>query len=404
MKRSVIRMLLLLSLFAVVSTKLHAQNIDCNFKEALFNIDFGSSTKFQEFNFSTLRYYQRDYTICPGDGYFSFSSYTNGCFNSDWITLSDDHTSNDRDGKMMLVNASYTPAVFFNLKLSGFKASTEYEFSTWLLNTCRPNGGCLPLLPNISITLETIAGNIIAKFATGPLPQIANPRWKKYFGLFITPAGATSLILKMSDLTAGGCGNDFAMDDITFRECYKKDTTVLSVAKTPIKVLPDIKQATKKRISDTKPVERIIPGITKTPVTDSSVILKPSIKVKHVDISIPTRIITRENPVIKQIQVPPGELVIELYDNAEIDGDTVSIYHNNQLVISRAGLSAKPITLRISVDAMHQHHELVMVADNLGSIPPNTSLMIVTAMDKRYEIFISSTEQKNAKVVIDLKN
>jgi type IV secretory pathway VirB9-like protein len=44
-----------------------------------------------------------------------------------------------------------------------------------------------------------------------------------------------------------------------------------------------------------------------------------------------------------------------------------------------------------------------MVADNLGSIPPNTSLMIVTAKDKRYEVFISSTEQKNARVNIDLK-
>jgi hypothetical protein len=44
-----------------------------------------------------------------------------------------------------------------------------------------------------------------------------------------------------------------------------------------------------------------------------------------------------------------------------------------------------------------------MVAENLGSIPPNTSLMIVTAGTKRYEVFISSSEQKNAKVVFDLK-
>jgi hypothetical protein len=44
-----------------------------------------------------------------------------------------------------------------------------------------------------------------------------------------------------------------------------------------------------------------------------------------------------------------------------------------------------------------------MVANNLGSIPPNTSLMIVTANNKRYEVFISSSEQKNAKIVIELK-
>jgi hypothetical protein len=44
-----------------------------------------------------------------------------------------------------------------------------------------------------------------------------------------------------------------------------------------------------------------------------------------------------------------------------------------------------------------------MVADNLGSIPPNTSLMVVTTKDKEYRVFISSTDQQNAKVVIDLK-
>ncbi len=52
---------------------------------------------------------------------------------------------------------------------------------------------------------------------------------------------------------------------------------------------------------------------------------------------------------------------------------------------------------------MHPHHELIMVANNLGSIPPNTSLMIITANNKRSEVFISSTEQKNAKMLIDLK-
>jgi hypothetical protein len=44
-----------------------------------------------------------------------------------------------------------------------------------------------------------------------------------------------------------------------------------------------------------------------------------------------------------------------------------------------------------------------MVAENLGSIPPNTSVMIITTPGNRYEVLISSTEQKNAKVVFDLK-
>jgi len=73
------------------------------------------------------------------------------------------------------------------------------------------------------------------------------------------------------------------------------------------------------------------------------------------------------------------------------------------LIVNHAGISDKPVTVKIKIDKQQPHHELVMVADNLGSIPPNTSLMIITAGKKRYEIFISSTEQKNAKVVIDLE-
>jgi len=106
---------------------------------------------------------------------------------------------------------------------------------------------------------------------------------------------------------------------------------------------------------------------------------------------------------VRQIRTEATELIIELYDNGEIDGDTVSIYHNNELIVNHAGISDKPVTVKIKIDKKQPHHELVMVADNLGSIPPNTSLMIITAGKKRYEIFISSTEQKNAKVVIDLE-
>jgi len=111
----------------------------------------------------------------------------------------------------------------------------------------------------------------------------------------------------------------------------------------------------------------------------------------------------RKTDVIRSIYIQSDSLVLSLYDNGEIDGDTVTIYHNNKLVVSHKRISQNPVTLNIMVNRDQPHHELVMVADNLGSIPPNTSLMIVTAGAKRYEVFISSTKQKNAKVVLDLK-
>jgi len=73
------------------------------------------------------------------------------------------------------------------------------------------------------------------------------------------------------------------------------------------------------------------------------------------------------------------------------------------LIRSNIRLSQKPITITINVNPSQPHHELIMVAENLGSIPPNTSVMIITTASNRYEVLISSSEQKNAKVIFDLK-
>jgi hypothetical protein len=237
----------------------------------------------------------------------------------------------------------------------------------------------------------------------------ADPHWKKYAALFTTPADVGIIVLKMEDRTNGSCGNDFVMDDITFRECYKKEEPsdakeAKSVPKKEIKPTPVIpKKQGKEPGLERSLLKKDTLNIVKLPVKDNVKTTGHIANIKPVDIPLPDVLITRSNPVIKKIETAPAEMLIELYDNGIIDGDTVSIYHNNKLIISHAGLSEKPIQFRIKVDKTEPHHELVMVADNLGSIPPNTSLMIITANGKRYEIFISSTEQQNAKLLIDLK-
>jgi len=108
----------------------------------------------------------------------------------------------------------------------------------------------------------------------------------------------------------------------------------------------------------------------------------------------------RENELVKTITTSAKELRIDLYDNGQIDGDRISVYHNNQLVVSNKTLTDKPISLTVRADENVPVHEFVMVAENLGTIPPNTALMIVTAGSQRYELFLTSTEQKNAVVKI----
>lgn len=111
----------------------------------------------------------------------------------------------------------------------------------------------------------------------------------------------------------------------------------------------------------------------------------------------------RTNNLVKTLYVDEGEIELSLYDNGEIDNDTVSVYHNNELVINHGRLSTTPLTIRIKVDAQHPTHEFVMVADNLGEIPPNTSLMTISAGKKQYSVFLTSDTQRNAKVVLQYR-
>lgn len=95
------------------------------------------------------------------------------------------------------------------------------------------------------------------------------------------------------------------------------------------------------------------------------------------------------------IEVP--EIRIELYDNAEIDDDTISVYLNKNLLLYKKRLTDKALIVDITA-IQGVDYELIMYAENLGKIPPNTSLMIINAGEIKHEIRISSTRQKSASV------
>jgi len=117
---------------------------------------------------------------------------------------------------------------------------------------------------------------------------------------------------------------------------------------------------------------------------------------------VPELIKDRDNPLIKKIFTNSADILVQLFDNGEIDGVTITVYDNNEVIAYRKGLAKTPITINLKATVDNPVHEIVMVANNLGAIPPNTALMVVTTGGKRYEIFLSSDETKNAKVVIAL--
>jgi hypothetical protein len=386
-----------------------AQRPGCTFKPPQITIHFGTGNV-RDISSDYLSGYRRVSTSCPPDGYYSFAPYTSDCFSGDWHTISEDHTAGDADGNMLLVNAGRAGSVFLRTPITGLKSSTIYEVGVWLANLCKPTNKCpFPLLPNLNIRLETPEGKTVANIATGELPRVHEPRWTRYFSNFTTPASTSTLMLVMADNNPSGCGNDFALDDITFRECVQQIAQVTASPKTTPTKNPSTvskppatpKQAAKNTTTilqkKDKPVEIIKPNadtVSKTiSVKQNQKIFPPP----------PLVLKTRDNPLVRRIETEASEIKIELYDNGEIDGDTISIYHNNELIRSHMRLSQKPISVAISVNPSQPHHEIVMVAENLGSIPPNTSVMIITTASNRYQVLISSSEQKNAKVVFDLK-
>lgn len=160
---------------------------------------------------------------------------------------------------------------------------------------------------------------------------------------------------------------------------------------------PDDKTAKKQvPFSEKDTIVKIVPVVPPINKPSQQDIIKKQIPVPNV-------LKERDNPLVKKITTNSSDILVELYDNGEIDGDTITVYDNNEVIAYRKGLTKKALTLNIKATPDNPVHEIVMVANNLGTIPPNTALMIVTTNGKHYELFVSSDEKKNAKVVIEFK-
>ncbi|MGZ3814760.1 MAG: T9SS type B sorting domain-containing protein [Mucilaginibacter sp.] len=159
---------------------------------------------------------------CAEDGYYTIVNSSSGC-HSDWHNVLHDHTfytTGDPNGYMMLVNASYQPSSFFTQTANGLCPNTTYEFSAYILNLGNlASAGSKYSKPDITFSVETNSGQVLATSHTGTILPTADPEWKKYGTFFITPAGVTDVIVKMTNNAPGGTGNDLLLDDIAFRAC-----------------------------------------------------------------------------------------------------------------------------------------------------------------------------------------
>ena len=191
--------------------------------DPVVNITFGSGNNPGPALPSSVTNYTYLSNQCPNDGLYTITNQTSNCFSGTWHTITEDHTPGDVNGYMMLVNASFNPGVFYLDTVRDLCGGTTYEFSAWMLNilkssSCGGNGNT----PNITFSIETVTGVVIQSYTTGSIANLSSPQWNQYGFFFTLPANTRDLVLRMINTAPGGCGNDLALDDITFRPCGPK--------------------------------------------------------------------------------------------------------------------------------------------------------------------------------------
>lgn len=169
----------------------------------------------------------------------------------------------------------------------------------------------------------------------------------------------------------------------------KNKEVTAGINNAPVKKAPEKKAPIQKSASPEKENDIVRDQIVTPPTVE-----KPTLPVGPV-----AGFKSRRKDIIKTIPISQGTFKIDFYDNGEIDGDSISVFYNGRLVLSHQRLSDKPVSLKLSLDDVTGDNVVTMYAENLGTIPPNTALMIVTDGDKRYEVRITSDTEKSGSVI-----
>ncbi len=163
----------------------------------------------------------------------------------------------------------------------------------------------------------------------------------------------------------------------------------------------------------TKPVEKVEvkpqpkPAPVNPIVAETKPIVQPVVKPAPAPVAVVAPSITKgaaelDKRITKSEQsvyFESDSLLLTLYDNGEVDGDTVTVVMNGNVIFSKAGLTTKPNSKTIYIDKQTDSVNLIMYAETLGEIPPNTGLMIVIDGEKRYEIRFSADLKTNAGII-----
>ena len=122
--------------------------------------------------------------------------------------------------------------------------------------------------------------------------------------------------------------------------------------------------------------------------------------IRNQPVNLPWVLVGRENKLVKKIITNSKMISIDLFDNGTIDNDTIIVFDNKKLLVNKRRLSYKAIHLEFNFTENLREHEIIIVAHNMGIVPPNTALLLLKDGKIRQEYFITSTNKINAKLLI----
>lgn len=171
----------------------------------------------------------------------------------------------------------------------------------------------------------------------------------------------------------------------------------------PVKPAP-AKPAPAKPAAPKPTVPKTLPKVV--PKTDSIIKTVPPpapVTIKKPDADLLRKMNERKQQQQSRLEVNVKTINLKVYDNGVVDNDTVSIFYNGKLLLSHQRLSEQAIELNIVLDENVTEHTITMFAENLGGIPPNTAIIVVTAGDKRYELRSKANLEENAVLIFDYR-
>lgn len=161
----------------------------------------------------------------PGE--YAVANSTTG-LNPDWDNILD-HTRNTNGG-MLVVNCDAATNLLFRRTVSGLCKGAVYRLGAWFKNVdsktfFESSCGAAYVNPNLTFEVLNAATNaVVATFNTNDISiplqtTVNNFGWQEYAFSFKTTPGLTDVIVQIRNNAPGGCGNNIAIDDITFSYC-----------------------------------------------------------------------------------------------------------------------------------------------------------------------------------------